>query len=36
MYPDPGPYYPLGTMRTVPKACEGMKGRKNANKEMKK
>jgi hypothetical protein len=37
-----GPYYPLGTTGTVPRACdifrayEEMKGRKNTNKEMKK
>jgi hypothetical protein len=24
-----GPYYPLGDMDTVPRAYEGMKGRKN-------
>jgi hypothetical protein len=31
-----GPYYPLVTIGTVPRAYEGMKGRKNTNKEMKK
>jgi hypothetical protein len=30
-----GPYYPLGTIDTVPRAYEGMEGRKNKNKEMK-
>jgi hypothetical protein len=31
-----GPYFPLGTTGTVPRAYEEMKGRKNTNKEMKK
>jgi hypothetical protein len=31
-----GPYYPLGTICTVPRAYEEIKGRKNTNKEMKK
>jgi hypothetical protein len=28
-----GPYYPLGTTGTVPRAYEGMEGRKNKNKK---
>jgi hypothetical protein len=30
-----GPYYPLGTISTVPRVYEGMEGRKNKNKEIK-
>jgi hypothetical protein len=30
-----GPYYPLGTIGTVPRAYEGMEGRKNKNREVK-
>jgi hypothetical protein len=30
-----GTYYPLGAMGTVPRAYEGMKGRKNEYKEIK-
>jgi hypothetical protein len=29
------PYYPLGTIGTVPRAYEGMEVRKNTNKEIK-
>jgi hypothetical protein len=29
------PYYPLGTIDTVPRAYEGIEGRTNKNKEMK-
>jgi hypothetical protein len=28
------PYYPLGAIGTVPRAYEGMEGRKNKNKEI--
>jgi hypothetical protein len=28
------PYYPLGTTDTMPRAYEGMEGRRNKNKEM--
>jgi hypothetical protein len=31
-----GPFYPLGTIGTVPKAYARMEGRKNKNKKMKK
>jgi hypothetical protein len=30
-----GPYYPLGTIGAVPRAYEGMEGRKDINKEIK-
>jgi hypothetical protein len=32
---DTGPYYPLGTIGTVPRAYEGMQGRRNKIKGMK-
>jgi hypothetical protein len=35
MRPRAGPYYPLGTIGTVPRAYAGMEGRKNKNKVMK-
>jgi hypothetical protein len=31
-----GPYYPLGTTGTLPRAYEGMEGRTNRKKKMKK
>jgi hypothetical protein len=34
--PRASPYYPLSTIGTVPRAYEGMEGRKSINKEIKK